>query len=385
MTTRGPLHGILVVDLTRVLAGPFCTMVLSELGARVIKLELPGEGDDSRAYGPFVGGRSAYFMSVNRGKESMALDLKDPGDRALLQRILAKADVLVENFRPGTMDRLGLGWEQVHQRHPHLVYAALSGFGQSGPYAQRPAYDIVIQAMGGLMSLTGHPGAPPVRAGSSLGDIIAGLYCAIGVEAALLRRAHTGRGSLVDVAMLDCQVAILENAIARLQASGEVPEQLGARHPSIAPFDAFATSDGFIVIAAGNDALFAKLCQTLGLAGLLADQRFTNNQLRNQHQAELKAGIEEVLATHDSAHWLERLGQAGVPCGPVNDVAQVLADPQVAARNMAVVSKDPKAGEMLFAGNPIKISGCPDAVERPAAPGLDQQGAAIRAEFGEDE
>lgn len=277
MTGPGPLTGTLVLDLTRVLAGPYCTMVLADLGARVIKVENPVRGDDARAIGPFVGDRSAYFSSLNRGKQSIALDLKDDADRRIFDRLLARADVLVENFRPGVMQRLGYGWDTLHDRFPRLVVASTSGFGQTGPYAGRPAYDVVVQAMGGVMSLTGHPGSPPTRVGTSLGDITAGLFTAIGIQAALVDRFRSGVGSRIDVALLDCQVAILENAIARYAATGEVPGPIGARHPSITPFDAFATRDGYVVIAAGNDGLFARLCDVLGEPQLASDPRFSSN------------------------------------------------------------------------------------------------------------
>src|SRR5581483_1207410 len=248
--TPGPLHGIHVVDLTRVLAGPYCTMILADLGADVVKVERPGTGDDARFIGPFVEGVSAYFASLNRGKRSVALDLHDDADRARFDELVAGADVLVENFRPGTMDRLGYGWDVLHERHPRLVYAAVSGFGHTGPLARRPAYDMVVQAMGGVMSITGHPGAPPTRVGTSIGDTTAGLFTAVGICSALFERAHTGEGAFIDVAMLDCQVAILENAIARYTATGVVPGPLGSRHPSITPFAAFEAQDGWFVIAA---------------------------------------------------------------------------------------------------------------------------------------
>lgn len=367
----GALKGIMVLDLTRVLAGPFCTMLLAELGARIIKIEAPPAGDDSRQFGPFLGGASAYFLSLNRGKESLALNLKDPGDRALFMRLLARADVLVENFRPGAMERLGLGWEHLHKRHPRLIYAALSGFGQTGPRAKQPAYDLVIQAMGGIMSLTGQAGAPPTRVGSSIGDITAGLYCALGVNAALYHRERTGQGMLVDVSMLDCQVAILENALARLAAEGAPPGPLGARHPSITPFDTFRAADGWLVICAGNDRLFAALAGLLGRPGLAEDARFNDNHNRTQNHEALKAELETVLAAHTAEHWLAKLQEAGVPCGPVNDVAQVVAEPQVAARNMLV--NMPIGGDAFVkvAGNPIKFSAFPDPATRPAAPELD--------------
>ena len=248
--TDGPLAGIVVVDLTRVLAGPFCTMQLVDLGARVIKVERPDGGDDARQIGPFVGGKSAYFSSLNRGKQSIALDLKAAPDREIFEKLLARADVLVENFRPGTMEKLGYGWEDLRRRFPRLIYAAVSGFGHTGPYAARPAYDIVVQGMGGIMSLTGQPGGEPARVGTSLGDIVAGLFTTIGINAALASRESSGLGTKIDVSMLDSQVAILENAIARYTATGSVPGPLGTRHPSITPFAAFAAKDTHVIIAA---------------------------------------------------------------------------------------------------------------------------------------
>jgi CoA:oxalate CoA-transferase len=375
----------LVVDLTRVLAGPFCTMVLADLGARVIKVEVPERGDDARQIGPFVEGRSAYFMSLNRGKESLALDLKEAGDRAVFEKLLARADVLVENFRPGTLARLGYGWEALHARHPRLVLASTSGFGQTGPRAAQPAYDIVAQAMGGIMSLTGHAGAPPTRVGTSLGDIAAGLFTAIGIEAVLFERARTGVGRHVDVSMLDCQVAILENAIARYAATGEAPGPLGSRHPSITPFEALATRDGYLIVAAGNDGLFEKLCVVLQRPDLARDERFASNELRTRNQPALKAALEEALGSRDAGAWLAALEQAGVPCSPIQDVGQVLADPQVAARNMLVEAPDPAAGPVRMAGNPIKLSGVPDPASRPPAPELDADRARIHAQLAEDD
>ena len=376
MTVDGPLKGVTVIDLTRVLAGPYCTMVLADLGARVIKVETPG-GDDSRAFGPFIEGKSAYFMSINRGKESVSLNLKDDGDRAVFDDLLAAADVVVENFRAGTMERLGYGWEALHARFPRLIYAACSGFGHTGPYAGRPAYDVVVQAMGGIMSLTGQPGGPPARVGSSVGDIVAGLFTAIGVNGALYRRTMTGEGMKLDVSMLDCQVAILENALARYFASGEVPGPLGTRHPSITPFQAYATADGHVVISAGNNALFATLCAALGRPDLAEDARFADNPARNANIDALEQEFEAILTTQPTRHWLNVLEEAGVPCSPINRVDDVLADPQVAARNMVIRAMDPVAGEVKMAGNPIKLSAYPDPSERPPAPELDQHRPAL--------
>jgi len=374
----GPLSGTLVVDLTRVLAGPYCTMVLADLGARVIKVESPDGGDDARQIGPFADGRSAYFLSLNRGKESIALDLKQDADRGIFEKLLARADVLVENFRPGAMARLRYDWETLHARHPRLVMASTSGFGQTGPYAGRPAYDIVVQAMGGIMSLTGHPGGPPARVGTSLGDITAGLFTVIGVQAALLERERSGLGRHVDVSMLDAQVAILENAIARYVATGELPGPLGTRHPSITPFEALSAADGRLVVAAGNDGLFERLCRVIDREALVRDPRFASNELRTQHHAELVPLLEEALLRADVHEWLGRLEAAGVPCGPLQDVREVLDDPQVAARNMIV-----EADGLRMAGNPIKLSGFPDPTSRRPAPALDADRERILAELEE--
>jgi len=382
MPSSGPLSGLVVLDLTRVLAGPYCTMMLLDLGARVIKVETPEGGDDSRRFGPFLKGKSAYFMSLNRGKESIALDLKADKDRAIFEVLLGKADILVENYRPGTMEKLGYGWEALTARHPRLIYAAASGFGHSGPYAKRPAYDMVVQAMGGIMSLTGHAGGPPTRVGTSVGDITAGLFTAVGINAALYHREKSGRGMKIDVAMLDCQVAILENAIARYFATGEIPGPLGARHPTITPFEAFAAKDGHLVVAAGNDALFQKLCDTLGRPDLAANPLFTSNDLRTRHHGALKEEIEQALAGLTVADWLARLEAAGVPCGPINNVGQILSDPQIKARNMVVHTEDKDVGRLNMAGNPIKLSGFADPLTRGAVPDLDADRARILKEFG---
>lgn len=378
---QGPLNGITVVDLSRILAGPYCTMVLADLGARVIKVENPDGGDDARRFGPFINGKSAYFMSLNRGKESIALNLKDEAGREIFEELLGRADVLIENFRPGTMEKLGYGWQTLHEKYPRLIYGATSGFGHTGPYSSRPAYDMVVQAMGGLMSLTGHEGGPPTRVGSSIGDITAGLFTAIGVNAALFHRQTTGQGMMIDVAMLDGQVAILENAIARYAATGTVPGPLGARHPSIAPFDAFRASDGYFIIAAGNDTLFRNLGEAIERPDMADNPLFTNNDLRCRHQAALKTEIEAALAGQTAAHWLAVLEDKGIPSGPINDMSQVLDDVQVAARNMIVTADDGTAGRLKMAGNPVKLSAFADAPTREAAPDLDESRDKILAEL----
>jgi CoA:oxalate CoA-transferase len=382
MAQQGPLSGITIIDLSRILAGPYCTLLLAELGARVIKVEPPGQGDDARQYGPFRNGKSAYFVSVNRGKESVALDLKSPAGREIFERLLDKADALVENFRPGTMEKLGYGWESLHRRYPRLVYAAASGFGHSGPYSHYPAYDMVVQGLGGIMSITGHPGMPLTRVGTSVGDLAGGLYTAVALNAALLHRERTGEATKADVALFDCQLALLENAIMRYTTTGEIPGPMGARHPSITPFEAFATRDGNLIIAAGNDGLFVKLAHALDRADLAENPLFKTNPLRNEHQEALKAEIEGVLRTADTDHWIAVLEAAGVPCGPVNNIAQALAHPQTEARNMLVSVDDPVTGTLKLAGNPMKLSAFADPATRPPAPDLDADREKILRELG---
>lgn len=373
----GPFAGLLVIDLTRVLAGPFCTLMLAELGARVIKVENPDGGDDARHFTPFHEGMSAYFASLNRGKESIALNLKAAGDREVFLQMVRQADVLVENYRPGTLDRLGLGYEQLRTLNPRLIYAAVSGFGHTGPWSTRPAYDMIVQALGGLMSLTGQPDGPPTKAGTSVGDITGGLFTLAGIATALYHRERTGAGLKVDVSMLDGQIAILESAVVRYALTGKAPERIGNRHPSIAPFEPFAAADRPLIIAAGNDALFGKLCAALGRPELARDPRFATNRDRLQHADDLQHALEQVLVTAPAAHWVEVLEAAGVPCSIVNTVADAVEHPQVQARNMIV-----QAGNLRMAGNPVKLSGFADPPTRRPAPELDADGARLRREFG---
>lgn len=375
----GPLENITILDLTHVLAGPYCSMILSDLGARVIKVERPGGGDDTRAFPPFKDGKSAYFATINHGKESIALDLKAPRDRAIFDRLLARADVLLENFRPGVMQRLGYGWNALHAKYPRLIYGAVSGFGHSGPDALKPAYDMVVQARGGVMSITGEKNREPVRVGASIGDIVAGMFLGHGILAALLDVQKTGEGKFVDVAMLDSQLALLEHAIAITSVTGEAPQPSGARHPSITPFETFHASDGLFVIAAGNDALFARLCDVLELP-LASDPRFATNPARCDNARLLKRLIEAVTLDGTTEHWIALLTEAGITTGPIQTVDQVLKDPQILARNMVVdVLGDDGRPEYLSAGNPIKMSGLPDPATRPPAPQLDGSRAQILA------
>src|SRR5260221_4491774 len=319
MPQAGPLSGISIIDLSRILAGPYCTLLLAELGARVIKVEAPKPGDDAGQYGPFKNDKSTYFASVNRGKESIVLDLKASADREIFERLLDRGDALVENFRPGTMEKLGYGWDTLHRRYPRLIYAAASGFGHTGPYSHYPAYDMVVQGLGGIMSITGIPDGPLVRVGTSVGDLAGGLYAAIALNAALLHRERTGEATKVAVAPFDCQLALLENAIMRYTTTGEIPRPIGARHPSITPVEAFATEDNHIIIAAGNDGLFVKLTQALGRPDLAENPLFKTNPLRNQHQPALKAEIESVLKHGTIEHWIAVLEKAGIPCAPVTN------------------------------------------------------------------
>jgi CoA:oxalate CoA-transferase len=372
-----PLDGITILDLTHVLAGPFASQTLGDLGARVIKVERPVVGDDTRAFPPFVQGESAYFATLNAGKQSIALDLKVEDDRAILDRLLARADVLIENFRPGVMTRLGYGWEILEARYPRLIYAAVSGFGQTGPDALKPAYDMVVQARGGVMSITGQAGGPPVRVGASIGDIVAGMFLTQGILAALYARERTGRGEFIDVAMLDAQLAIQEHSVALTAATGTPPGRTGARHPTITPFATYRAADGFVVIAAGNDAMFARLCDVLGL-GIAADPRFATNAARCENQALLKRLIETVTLGEPVAHWIGVLEAAGLPTARVQDMGEVLRDPQILARNM-VLSIPPRTEGPGFTatGNPIKMAALPDPPRRGPAPALDGDRQAI--------
>ena len=372
-----PLDGITILDLTHVLAGPFATHTLQDLGARVIKVERPGTGDDTRAFPPFVQGESAYFAVLNAGKQSIALDLKDAADRAILDRLLARADVLVENYRPGVLARLGYGWDVLQARHPRLILASVSGFGQTGPDAAKPAYDMVVQARGGVMSITGETGGPPVRVGASIGDIVAGMFLTQGILAALYDRTRTGLGAWVDVAMLDAQLAIQEHAVALASVTGVAPGPTGARHPTITPFATFRAADGFVVIAAGNDAMFSRLCAVLGLA-IAADPRFATNAARCDNNALLKRLIEAVTLGETVAHWIAVLEAAGLPTARVQDMVEVLRDPQLLARNM-VLPITARDGRPAFTatGNPVKLSSLPERDNRPPAPALDGDRAAI--------
>jgi crotonobetainyl-CoA:carnitine CoA-transferase CaiB-like acyl-CoA transferase len=361
-----PLQGITVLDFTRVLSGPYCTMQLGDMGARVIKIEQPGKGDDTRAWGPpFVNGESTYFMSINRNKESLTLDLKKPEARRILETLLAKADVLAENFRPGTMRRLGLAYEQIAERCPRLVYCSISGFGQTGPRSSEAGYDAVVQAEGGLMSITGEATGQPFRLGVAISDVTAGMFAAQGIAFALLARERTGRGQLVDVGMLDATAALLTYQAAIYFATGQTPGRLGNRHPTIVPYETFEASDGDFVIAVGNDEQWRRFCGVVGLEAIADDERFATNRARVTNYDALRPLIGDRLRMGTRSEWVQKLRPAGVPCGSVRDVAEVLRDPQLTAREMVLPLQHVTAGPIHVTGVPIKLSETPGSVRIP--------------------
>jgi len=382
---RGPLAGVTVLDLSRVLSGPFCTMFLADMGARVIKIEHPVRGDDTRHWGPpFVAGESAYFLSINRNKESVALDFKHAEGRRVLDALVARADVLVENFRPGTLDRLGLGYEQLAAAHPRLVYCSISGFGRHGPKRDRPGYDAVVQAEGGLMSITGPGDGSPYRLGVAIADLVTGMLAAQGILLALLARHDTGRGQLVDLAMLDSTAAMLTYQAGIYFMTGRTPVRMGNRHPTIAPYETFATADGELVLSVGNDDQWRRFCRAAGLDALGTDERFATNGARVDHYDELGPILVDRLRTRTRAEWIATLDAAGVPCGAVKSVAEVVADEQLRLREMIVEMHHPTVGPMRALGVPVKLSDTPGGVRTPP-PVLGQHTDAVLQELGFDE
>ena len=369
----GPLEGIRILDLSWVLAGPFATMVLSDLGAEVIKVERPQTGDLARGNGPFIDGESSYFLSINRGKKSVTIDLQTPQGKQVFLELVKKVDVVVENFVPGTMERLGLDYEVVKKQNPGVIYASISGFGQTGPCAHNRALDIIIQAMGGMMSITGEPDGRPLKPGASLGDIAAGLFTTIGILSALLERGKSGKGQMLDISMLDCQLSILENAFARFFATGEVPRRLGTRHPVFTPFQAFETKDGYIVVAmvGGVRNQWPLFCAIIGRLDLMDDERYQTGGSRTEHYNELEPILNEVMKTKTTDEWLKELSEVGIPCGPINTIDQVASHPQVLAREMIVEVLHPRIGKVKLINTPVKLSRTPAKVEK-ASPDLGQ-------------
>lgn len=374
----GLLAGLTVIDFTHMLAGPYCSWLLGSLGADVVKIERPGHGDHTRGLEPRLDGESLYFLSVNRNKRSLTVDLKVAEGRTIVERLVARADILVENNRPGVMARLGLDFATLSSFNPALIYASISGFGQTGPYSGRPAFDAVIQAMSGMMSLTGEPGRPPVRVGASIGDMAASLFGAIGILSAVHERSRTGRGTLIDVAMLDSQVALLENAFSRFLNTGVVPGRIGTRHPLVTPFQAFETADEPLVVCCDTEPQWRALCGVLGQPDLPGDPRFATNTTRTAAHAELERILASVFRTRPRAAWLPLLADADVPSGPVNTIAEIADDPQIAARTMLV-----RAGAGRFAAQPIRSPSVNPASDRPA-PRLGEHTSSILESLGYD-
>ncbi|MBN9492033.1 CoA transferase [bacterium] len=362
-----PLEDVTILDLTWVLAGPYASMVLCDLGADVIKVERPPWGDISRTSGPYQNGWSGYFFSVNRGKRSAVIDLSKDEGRELFMQMAEKVDVVMENFRPGTMEKLRLDYRALSERNPRLIMASTSGFGQTGPYKNRPALDIVVQGMGGVMSITGEPGRGPIRPGVSYGDVTAGLYTAIGILAALHERQRSGKGQHIDISMLDCQVSVLENAIMRYGVTGKAPEPIGTRHPTATPFQAFPTADGYIVVALGfgSENPWNIFCGLLGVPELMDDPRFDTGPKRTQHHAELEPLLSAALRKQPSAHWLAEFEAVGIPSGPVNTIPQMLADPQVQYREMVREVTHPTAGTLRIANTPLRMSRSESGIKGP--------------------
>ena len=377
-----PLDGLTVLDLSRVLSGPYCTMLLADMGARVIKVEQPGRGDDTRHWGPpFVGRESAYFLSVNRNKESLTLDFKKPGAARVLDALLERADILVENFRVGTLRKVGLDYESLSRRFPRLIYCSITGYGQTGPRASEGGYDAVTQAEGGLMSITGPEGGDPFRMGVAIADIVAGMYAAQGVLLAIIARGRTGRGQLVDVAMLDAVASLLTYQASSYFAVGVPGARLGNRHPSIAPYDTFATSDGVLVLAVGNDDQWQRFCRAAALPHLAEDPLFATNAQRVDHVASLGAHLKKVIALRTTAEWLQDLRAAGVPAGSVRDIGETLADPQLHARGMIERVEHEADKALRLLGIPVKLSDTPGSV-RAAPPLLGEHSASVLRELG---
>lgn len=362
-----PLEGVKVVDLTRVLSGPYSTMILGDFGAEIIKVETPVTGDDSRGFGPYVNGESAYYMSINRNKKSITIDTRNPKGCDLVKEMIAKADVVVENFKPGTMEKLGMGYEDLKKINPEIIYVACSGFGHNGPYSKRPAYDAIVQAAGGIMSITGPGEGQYTRVGASVGDITAGLFTALGTLLAIIDKQKTGKGQKVDVAMLDCQVAILENAIARYCVSGEVPQPKGNRHASLTPFEDFVCKDGDkVMIAVGNNGLWKKFLTVANRMDLFDDPRFAQNKDRTANYEIIKPILDEIFLTKTAQEWYDELVAASVPVTFVNTIDKLVKNEQVLARDMILEIDQPKVGTFKAANTPIKMSRTQGGLRTPA-------------------
>lgn len=369
----GPLEGIRVLDLSWVLSAPYATMLLSDLGAEVIKVERPKVGDIARGNGPFVKGLSTYFLSLNRGKKSITLDLTSPKGKGIFLKLVKHADIVVQNFTPGTMEKLGLGYETLKKENPKVIYAACSGFGQTGPYATKPAFDIIVQAMGGIMSITGEPDGPPIRPGASIGDIVAGLFLGNAILACLQERHVSGKGQMIDISMLDSQVTLQENAFVRYLNTGEIPMPLGTRHPVFTPFQVFPTKDGYIALAltGGMNDQWPLFCALIGRLELIDDERCKDGWLRTQHYKDLEPILTEAMKTKTTQEWAKELEEAEIPCGPVNTIDKAAADPQIQSREMIIEVKHPELGSLKVVNTPFKLSRTPSKPVR-ASPELGQ-------------
>lgn len=376
------LDGIRIVDFTKALAGPYCTMHLADMGAEVIKIEMPGTGDDSRGWGPpFIDGEAAYFLSINRNKKSITLNLKDERAKEIALKLIEKSDIVVESNRPGVMKKLGLDYERVKEINTGVIYCSISGFGQTGPYKERPGFDQVIQGYGGIMGLTGEAGGPPIKVGIAVTDIATGMFAAMGILMALYYREKTGKGQYIDASMLDGQISWLTYQGGRYLASGEIPQRIGSAHPLIVPYQDFEASDGFINIAAGNDNLWRKFCEVTGLQDIVDNPKFATNPKRVENREEVVGIISKVIATKTIEEWLDILNNAGIPCGPIYTVDRVFADQHVLAREMLVEVDHPKCGKIKVTGSPVKFSETPAEVVT-APPSLGQHNEEILLGLG---
>jgi len=376
------LKGIKVLDLTRALAGPYCTMLLADYGAEVIKVELPGTGDDTRGWGPpFIQGESAYFLSINRNKKSLTLDMKNPKSKDILERMIKQSDVLVENFRPGAADRLGLGYEQVKKLNPKIIYCSISGFGQDGPYRELPGFDQTLQGMGGMMSITGEPDGPPMKVGVAIADISGGMFAGFGIMLALFHREKTGKGQWVDTSLLDSQIAWLTYRAGEFFVSGKLPEKVGSGHPMIVPYQAFKAKDEYINIAVGNDQLWKRFCKVINMENIMDDPKFATNAKRVENRKELIAILSKIIETKTGAEWLKLLEDAGIPAGPIYTLDKLFSDPQVLHRKMMVELTHPKAGKIKVTGVPVKLSEAPGEITAPP-PLLGQHNKEVLKDLG---
>ncbi|HLI05850.1 MAG TPA: CoA transferase [Ktedonobacteraceae bacterium] len=354
------LSDVVVIDLSRVFAGPFCTQMLGDMGATVIKVEQPGKGDDTRSYGPpYIAGEAAYYLGLNRNKYSITLDFSKPEDKQQLFELIQKATVLVENFRPGTLARQGLGYEDLRRLNPGLIYCSISGYGQEGPYASRAGYDFVAQAESGLMAVTGEVEGEPQRLGTPIADISAGMYATISILAALHYRDLTGKGQYIDISLVESAISLLGNVSANHLISGEEAQRYGNAHPNIVPYQAFQTRNGYVVVAAGNDRLYQSLCRLLGREELATDPRFVTNPQRVRNRAELISILQDLFRQRDTEDWLAAMRAAGIPCGSINSVSQVFRDPQVQFRDFVWEARHPTAGTIKLSGSPIRLSATP--------------------------